>query len=96
MEILEACNRCCSRDFKEEDGFVICNYCGQKETMSDWELIGWRDISVNKPFFSGRIHVYGKEIGRTMANWDAKTETCDNDKVSHWLRVPDPRKQIRM
>jgi len=49
--IKEACNRCCSRDFKEIGEYVVCNYCGQKETISDWELIGWRNISVNKPFF---------------------------------------------
>lgn len=60
--IKEACNRCCSRDFKEIDEYVVCNYCGQKETREDWELIGWRNISINKPFFSGTIHVYGKEI----------------------------------
>jgi len=29
-----------------------------------------------------------------MANWNSETETCDNDKATHWLRVPDPTKQI--
>ena len=93
---LEACNRCCSRDLREEDEYIICNYCGQKELLSDWQLIGWRDILKNPPFFSGTIHVYGKEIGRMMANWDSETQVCDNNKVTHWLRVPDPTKQIGM
>ena len=94
--IKEACNRCCSRDFKEVGNDVVCNYCGQTETREDWELIGWRELSVNKPFFSGTIHVYGKEIGRTMANWDSERQTCDNSLATHWLRVPDPTKQIKM
>lgn len=94
--VLEACNRCCARDSETSGGYVKCNNCGQKELIKDWQLIGWRDIKKNPPFFSGTIHVYGKEIGRTMANWDSKTQFCDNEKATHWLRVPDPTKQIGM
>jgi len=94
--IREACNRCCARDSKKVGEYIVCNNCGQEETLDDWQLIGWRNIVKNPPFFSGAIHVYGKDIGRTMATWDKETQTCDNDKVTHWLRVPDPTKQIGM
>jgi len=96
MQIIEACNRCCSKDYTLLNGYVHCNYCSHSEILNDWQLIGWRDILKNPPHFKGTIHVYGKQIGRTMANWDSITKTCDNSQVTHWLRVPDPTKQIGM
>lgn len=95
--MLQPCNRCCSSDvYLTEVDHAKCNYCGHNEPLSDWQLIGWRDILINPPHFGGTIHVYGKEIGRTMAMWDSVTKTCDNQKATHWLRVPDPTKQIGM
>lgn len=93
---IEPCNRCCSDDIVEISEGVKCNNCGHSESMKEWQLRGWRNILKNPPHFGGTIHVYGKEIGRKMANWDSKTQKCDNEKATHWLRVPDPTKQINM
>lgn len=93
---LEPCNRCCSGNVEKEIDLVTCKECSHSEIYSEWQLRGWRNLNKNKPTFGGRIHVYGKEMGRGMANWDAKTKTCDNPKATHWLRVPDPTKQIDM
>lgn len=93
---LEHCNRCCSGRVYCKDGIVICENCNHSEDFSEWQLRGWRDLSKNQPTFGGTIHVYGKAIGRQMAKWDNKTKTCDNSQATHWLRVPDPRKQINM
>lgn len=95
MNILP-CNRCCTRYPLIVNDIVTCDHCGHSEPLSDWQLIGWRDILKHPPHFGGIIHVYGKEIGRTMANWDSLSKTCDNEKATHWLRVPDPTKQINM
>lgn len=94
--VLEACNRCCARDYSRVGDVVRCHNCGHEEVLSDWQLIGWRDIKKNPPVFSGTIHVYGKGIGRTMALWESKTQSCDNPEATHWLRVPDPTKQVGM
>jgi hypothetical protein len=95
---LEPCNRCCSGDvfLVEDTDNVKCNYCNHTEKYSEWQLRGWRNIKENPPYFAGSIHVYGKEIGRTMAKWNSNNKTCDNVKATHWLRVPDPTKQINM
>jgi hypothetical protein len=95
-KILEPCNRCCSDHVNCLDEQVTCVNCGHSEILSEWQLRGWRNILKNPPHFGGTIHVYGKEIGRTMANWDSKNKMCDNKKATHWLRVPDPTKQIDM
>ncbi len=93
---LEPCNRCCSGKVNILDKIVSCENCNHSEIYEEWQLRGWRNLTKYEPTFGGIIHVYGKEIGRTMANWDSKTKTCDNPKATHWLRVPDPRKQINM
>jgi hypothetical protein len=93
---LEPCNRCCSGDVSEFSGTVTCANCNHNEKYDEWQLRGWRDLTINFPTFGGTIHVYGKEIGRTMAKWDADKNICDNPKATHWLRVPDPTKQINM
>lgn len=90
------CNRCCSDDSMEVGKHIVCNNCSLSELKEDWQLFGWRNILKNPPVFSGIIHIYGKEIGRSMANWDSNTNICDNSKATHWLRVPDPTKQINM
>jgi hypothetical protein len=94
--IIQPCNRCCSKNVENKDISVICNYCGHTEPFEEWQIIGWRDITKYPPHFGGSIHVYGENIGRTMAKWDSKNKTCDNKGVTHWLRVPDPTKQINM
>ena len=93
---LEPCNRCCSGEVARIENKVLCSNCKHSESFEEWQLRGWRDIKKNPPHFGGTIHVYGKKIGRTMANWNSKTKTCDNKKATHWLRVPDPTKQINM
>lgn len=97
-EHLEPCNRCCSGSVKREKQShkVICLDCSHNETYTEWQLRGWRDLTKHQPTFSGTIHVYGKGIGRIMARWDSLTKTCDNPEATHWLRVPDPTKQINM
>lgn len=42
------------------------------------------------------MHVYGNNKERTMANFDSITKICDNNQATHWLRVPDPTKEIDM
>ncbi len=93
---IENCNRCCSDKhfFKGDD--VICQNCGFSESFEIWQLRGWRDIKKYPPTYSGKIFVYGKKIGRDMARWDKTTNTCDNPDATHWLRTPDPTKQIGM
>jgi hypothetical protein len=93
---LEPCNRCCSGDVVQKHEQVSCNNCNHSETYNEWQLRGWRDLNINQPTFSGTIHVYGKGIGRIMARWNSLTKTCDNPNATHWLRVPDPTKQINM
>ena len=96
-EQLEACNRCCSHTpVVLEDHRIQCSYCGFTESREIWQLIGWRKISQYPPVFSGTIFVYGKSIGRTIAKWDSNTQSCDNPLATHWLRTPDPTKQINM
>lgn len=48
------------------------------------------------PVHNGTIFIYGDGIGRTVAIWNKETQSCNNDKATHWLRTPDPRKQINM
>jgi len=96
LSFLEPCNRCCSGEVEENEGIVKCSNCNHSEYIEEWQLRGWRDITKNQPHFSGTILVYGVDIGRVMANWDAKNKVCDNAKATHWLRVPDPKKQINM
>lgn len=95
---LEPCNRCCSDGaiLLGENKIVQCQYCGFTENIEIWQLRGWRSIIKYPPTYSGIIFVYGKEIGRTIANWNSETKKCDKDNVTHWLRTPDPRKQINM
>lgn len=97
---LEPCNRCCSDspvlDNLEKINQVTCNYCGFTETLEIWQLRGWRSITKYPPTFGGTIFVYGKGIGRTVAKWDSTTKRCDNPLATHWLRTPDPTKQIGM
>jgi ribosomal protein S27AE len=94
---LEPCNRCCSDSgVLTHDNKVQCGHCGFTEDLEVWQIRGWRNIVKYPPVYSGVIFVYGKEIGRTIARWDAKTQSCDNPLVTHWLRTPDPTKQIGM
>lgn len=99
--ILESCNRCCSKSglFNEDANTVTCSYCGFcgfTEPLDIWQIIGWRDINKYPPTFGGTIFVYGKSIGRTVAKWDSQHKICDNPGATHWLRTPDPTKQINM
>lgn len=93
---LESCNRCCSKESFLHDSIVTCSYCGFTEPLEIWQLIGWRSIVKYPPTFSGTIFIYGKTIGRTIAKWDCSTKSCDNKEATHWLRTPDPTKQINM
>lgn len=94
---LERCNRCCSDSVElilEDE--VRCQHCGFMEKLEVWQLFGWRLIKQYPPTYKGVIFVYGKNIGRTIAHWDAQKQVCDNLDATHWLRTPDPRKQINM
>lgn len=94
---LEPCNRCCSDEVGlVESEQVQCRHCGFSENLEVWQLRGWCNIQKYPPVFSGVIFVYGKGIGRTIARWDANTHSCDNPLATHWLRTPDPTKQINM
>jgi hypothetical protein len=95
--VLEPCNRCCSSEgvFIEPET-IQCQYCGFSESLEVWQLRGWRSIIKYPPTFSGTIFIYGKTIGRTIAKWDSVNKTCDNKEATHWLRTPDPTKQIGM
>lgn len=98
---IERCNRCCSdeHEFLPDDK-IGCKKCGTTEPFEVWQLFGWRDIKKYPPVHSGTIFVYGQKVGRIAAKWDkeAKTIICDGnpDDITHWLRTPDPRKQINM
>ena len=99
--ILEPCNRCCSSSGKliknnNETYIVQCENCSFTEDLEVWQLRGWRSILKYPPTFSGVIFVYGKNIGRTIAQWSSITKTCNNAEATHWLRTPDPTKQINM
>lgn len=94
---LENCGRCCTDDAKHNsDDTVICNYCGFKEPLEIWQLRGWRSLSKYPPTYGGTIFVYGKSIGRKEAKWDVDTQSCTLAEATHWLRTPDPTKQIGM
>ena len=93
---LEPCNRCCSDAGVLMGEDVQCSYCSFTESLEVWQLRGWRSIDKYPPTYKGVIFVYGKEIGRTIAQWDSETKTCNVEGVTHWLRTPDPRKQINM
>lgn len=94
---LEPCNRCCSSEVELIiDDSVKCLNCGMSELFEIWQLKGWRDILKYPPVHNGTIFIYGAEIGRTVAIWNKETQSCNNDKATHWLRTPDPRKQINM
>jgi hypothetical protein len=94
---LEPCNRCCSLNPEYIDEELIkCNHCGFTETEEIWQLRGWRSITKYPPTYSGTIFVYGKEIGRTIAKWNSNTQTANIEGITHWLRTPDPTKQINM
>lgn len=94
--ILESCNRCCSKAGVLTHDMVACSHCGFTESLEVWQLVGWRSITLYPPTFSGTIFIYGEKIGRTIAKWNSLTKTCDNLEASHWLRTPDPTKQINM
>lgn len=94
---LERCNRCCSNQVEAISvDEVRCQLCGFSESLEVWQIFGWRSIAQYPPTYKGVIFVYGKSIGRTIAHWDSETKTCDNPGATHWLRTPDPRKQINM
>jgi hypothetical protein len=97
---LERCNRCCSHagQPKEEGGktLVVCGYCGFTQPEEVWQLFGWRSITKYPPHFPGKIYVWGEECGRKEATWDSLTLLCSEPLATHWLRVPDPTKQIDM
>lgn len=96
---LEYCNRCCSdvnfACYDISKNSVTCSHCGFTEDFEVWQLRGWRRIDLYPPTYSGIIFVYGEKIGRKSAMWDKETG-CDNPLATHWLRTPDPRKQIKM
>lgn len=94
---LENCNRCCSNDSViKEDNSVKCNYCGFTEPLEIWQLRGWRSLTKYPPTYGGTIFVYGKAIGRKEAKWNVETQSCSLQEATHWLRTPDPTKQIDM
>ena len=94
---LEHCNRCCSDNVElAPNDAVKCNHCGFSESFEIWQLRGWRNLKKYPPTYGGIIFVYGKLIGRTVARWNTDTQSCDNPDATHWLRTPDPRKQIGM
>lgn len=94
MDHLNYCNRCCSDGAVLQDSnMVTCSHCGFTESLEVWQLRGWRRIDKYPPTFGGVIFVYGKEIGRTCAQWDSDTKICDNPLATHWYRTSDPRKQ---
>lgn len=93
---IENCNRCCSDKYSFKGDDIVCENCGFSEPFEVWQLRGWRDINKYPPTYSGKIFVYGKKIGRYIARWDSKTKLCDNPDATHWLRTPDPTKQIGM
>lgn len=94
---LEPCNRCCSDNVELIiDDAVRCLNCEFSEPFEVWQLRGWRDLLKYPPTYGGTIFVYGKNIGRTVAKWDRESQRCDNPDATHWLRTPDPRKQINM
>jgi hypothetical protein len=94
---LENCGRCCTDDATHKaDDTVTCNYCGFTEPLEIWQLRGWRSLSKYPPTYGGTIFVYGKTIGRKEAKWDVATQSCTLTEATHWLRTPDPTKQIGM
>lgn len=94
---LENCGRCCTDDaIHKADDTVTCNYCGFTEPLEIWQLRGWRSLSKYPPTYGGTIFVYGKDIGRKEAKWDVATRSCNLPEATHWLRTPDPTKQIGM
>lgn len=94
---LENCNRCCSDEVELKGvDYVVCLNCKFTESFEVWQTRGWRSINRYPPTYKGVIFVYGKEIGRTIAQWDSDKKICDNPKATHWLRTPDPTKQIDM
>jgi hypothetical protein len=94
---LENCGRCCTDDATHKaDDTVTCNYCGFTEPLAIWQLRGWRSLSKYPPTYGGTIFVYGKTIGRKEAKWDVATQSCTLPEATHWLRTPDPTKQIGM
>lgn len=98
---IERCNRCCSSDYKLlHNNTITCNNCGTTEPTEVWQLFGWRDIKKYPPVHSGTIFVYGKTIGRRSAIWDKVKQkivhTPRAHEFTHWLRTPDPTKQIGM
>ena len=94
---LERCNRCCSNKSKLiSDSMVSCEECGFTEPYEIWQLFGWRSLIKYPPTYGGVIYVYGKNIGRSIARWDKDLKQCDNVEATHWLRTPDPTKQINM
>jgi len=94
---LENCGRCCTDDsVHKEDNTVTCNYCGSTEPLEIWQLRGWRSLAKYPPTYGGTIFVYGKSIGRKEAKWDVATQSCSIPEATHWLRTPDPTKQIGM
>lgn len=94
---LENCGRCCASYLSHyDDDTVSCNLCGFTETFDIWQLRGWRSLSKYPPTYGGIIFVYGKSIGRREAIWDTETHSCNLSEATHWLRTPDPTKQIGM
>lgn len=92
----ENCNRCCSQKSIKIKDKIKCKNCGFIESIEIWQLKGWRSIEKYPPIYSGTIFVYGKEIGRKEANWDAETNICSLKDATHWLRTPDPKVQVGM
>lgn len=94
---LDPCNRCCSKNAVLKDlHTVCCLYCNFTESLEVWQLRGWRSLIKYPPTYKGIIFVYGATIGRTIANWDSDTKSCDKEGATHWLRTPDPRIQVNM
>jgi len=94
---LEPCNRCCSDDSELiNDQYVKCNHCEFTESFEVWQLRGWRSIVKYPPTYGGTIFVYGKKIGRKEALWNKESKCCSNPDATHWLRTPDPTKQLGM
>lgn len=98
--IFERCNRCCSLEGEpvqiEGKSMVRCGYCGFTQPEEIWQLYGWRSITKYPPEFGGKVYVWGKPIGRKEALWSVADQRCDEPLATHWLRVPDPTKQIHM
>lgn len=96
--LLENCNRCCADgpEYQSDSTEIVCENCGFSQSFEIWQIRGWRSLAKYPPTYPGPIYVYGRDIGRVIAEWDSVMGVCSNALATHWLRVPDPRVQVGM